>query len=183
MKTQHTSEWETLKIDFAADLKIFKANWIRRRHPEWKKEGNFIVLDSPLWVNIIPVTKDNNVIFVEQYRHGSDSLTLEVPGGLVELGEDPKHAAERECCEETGFRSKSESVLLGENLPNPAFLNNKCYSYIWFDCEKVSNQNLDGYEDIRVLEVPINEIRNYILDGRINHSLVLTAFLFYFLKY
>ena len=176
-------KWETIERRQAEDYRIFRAEWIKRKHPDWSKTGNFVVLDSPKWVNIIPITKDNKVVLIEQYRHGIDDITLEVPGGLVEEGEDPIQAAERECIEETGFRGKNCAILLGENLPNPAFLTNKCWSYVWFDCEENDIQHLDGNEDIQVVLLPLVEVRNYIEDKRINHSLVLNAFFFYFLKY
>lgn len=176
-------KWETISSSFAGNFKIFDISRIKRRHPDLDKQGDFVVLNSAEWVNIIPVTKDNKVVFVEQYRHGTDEITLEVPGGLVELNEDPRLAAERECAEETGFVGTNNAVLLGENTPNPAFLNNKCYSWVWFGCEKKVAQSFDTHEDIGVVELSFEEVREYILSGKIKHSLVLTAFFFYFLKY
>ena len=177
------SKWETINKKHIQNLKIFDVSILRRRHPEWNREGDFVVLNSPRWVNIIPITKDGNVVLIEQYRHGIDDLTLEVPGGLVEPNEEPMEAAERECREETGFSSEIHATLLGEILPNPAFLDNKCYSYVWLDCELKYSQHLDGSEEISVIEYPLSDIKNLILNNKIQHSLVLTAFFFYFLKY
>ncbi|MFC2131829.1 NUDIX hydrolase, partial [Bacteroidota bacterium] len=113
-------KWETISERKIDNFKIFSLSWIKRRHPDWNKESEFVVLKSPKWVNIIPITKDGNVILIEQYRHGTDEITLEVPGGLVEEGEDPRDAGERECGEETGFAGEGQALLLGENIPNPA---------------------------------------------------------------
>ncbi len=176
-------KWDTLNRKFAGNFRIFDLWEIERKHPDRQKSGSFVVLDSPRWVNIIPVTKGGNVVFIEQYRHGIDEITLEVPGGLVEAGEEPLAAAQRECTEETGFAGAGSAELLGENIPNPAFLNNKCWSFLWKDCEKVGAQKLDGHEDIRIVEYPLSSVKEMILDGQIKHSLVLTAFFFYFLKY
>jgi 8-oxo-dGTP pyrophosphatase MutT (NUDIX family) len=176
-------KWETVSSKDGGDFKIFKAQWLKRRHPDWKKEGDFVVLNSLPWVNIIPLTPDNNVLLIEQYRHGIDNITLEVPGGLVEQNEDPGNAGERECLEETGYAGQGKSEYLGETLPNPAFLNNICYSFLWKNCTKIKEQSLDKHEDIRVIEVPLAEIKDYIISGKINHSLVLDAFFFYFLKF
>jgi len=175
-------KWDTIGIINSYNLKIFNATMYRRKHPKMQKEGNFVVLDSPSWVNIIPITHDNHVILVEQYRHGSDSVTLEVPGGLVEPGEEPRIAAERECLEETGYKGEGAAFQIGRTLPNPAFMNNECYSFVWKGCEKVSEQQLDGNEDINVIRVPLNEIPEMILSGKINHSLVMNAFFYQFLK-
>jgi 8-oxo-dGTP pyrophosphatase MutT (NUDIX family) len=183
MTDKPIEKWDTIEKRKVENFKIFDLSWIRRRHPKLEKEGEFVVLNSPRWVNIIPITKDNKVVLIEQYRQGTDEITIEVPGGLVEAGEEPREAGERECREETGYEGKGKAVLLGENLPNPAFLNNKCFSYVWFDCQLKFEQELDRHEDIKVMEVPLNEIKTMIMDGRIRHSLVLTAFFFYFLKY
>ena len=176
-------KWETIDDTFIANHRIFNVHKVRRRHRVWNKESDFVVLDSPPWVNIIPVTPDNRIVLIEQYRHGIDDITLEIPGGLVETGEVPRVAGERECLEETGYSGNGEALLLGENQPNPAFLNNICYSYIWFGCKKIKDQKLDGNEDINTIEIPAEVLKNYILSGKIRHSLVLTAFYFYSLKY
>jgi 8-oxo-dGTP pyrophosphatase MutT (NUDIX family) len=175
-------KWDTISERTVGNFKIFDLSWIKRRNSDLNKEGEFVVLKSPQWVNIIPVTSVGNVVLIEQYRHGTDEITLEVPGGLVEKNENPRIAAQRECQEETGFAGNGEAELLGENIPNPAFLTNTCHSYVWFNCKKVSGQKLDRHEDINVIEVPLTEIKKMILEGRIKHSLVLTAFFFYFLK-
>ncbi len=177
------TKWDTISTKRIAGLKIFSADMVTRRQSVWNKESDFVVLNSPAWVNIIPVTKDNNVVMIEQFRHGINDITLEVPGGLIEQDEQPRIAGQRECTEETGFASESNAILLGENLPNPAFLNNTCYSYLWLGCEKIAGQSLDSNEDIEVIEVPLNKIEEYIITGKIKHSLVLTAFLFYKIKY
>ncbi len=176
-------KWDTLSREKVEDFKIFQAYRVERRSPDSGKRSKFVTLDSPNWVNIIPITKDKDVVLIEQYRHGSDEVTLEVPGGLVELGEDSRRAAERECLEETGFGSDVEAELLGINRPNPAFMNNFCGSYVWFDCEKKSEQKLDGNEEIETVKYPLEKIKILVAEGKITHSLVLTAFFFYSLKY
>lgn len=97
---------------------------LRDSIPEKQRNGDFIVLDSYQWVNIIPITAQREVILVEQYRHGSDSIELEIPAGLIEPGEAPINAAMRELKEETGYVSNEECIALGRSAPNPAFLNN-----------------------------------------------------------
>lgn len=183
MPDKEILNWETISSGAEQNLKIFDLKIVKRRNLKIGKESDFVVLNSPKWVNIIPITKNDEVVLVEQYRHGIDQITLEVPGGLVEPGEEPRVAAERECSEETGYSSELRAEQLGENLPNPAFLTNTCYSFLWRDCELTSMQKLDGNEDIAVHLLPMKDIKNKILDGTIRHSLVLTAFFFYSLKY
>jgi ADP-ribose pyrophosphatase len=177
------SKWQTIKRERQKDLKIFNLISVERKHPEQNKHGNFVVLESPEWINIIPMTRDNKIVLIEQYRHGIDEVTIEVPGGLVEKGEDPRMAAQRECIEETGFVGPDDAELIGINQPNPAFLDNLCYSYLWRDCEQKFDQKLDGNEDINVILKSIGEVKSMILNGTIKHSIVLNAFFFYSLKY
>jgi len=176
--------WTTSRSTKIGDYKIFSLFELERNHPTMtEKRGEFYTLETSSWVNIIPITRENTVVLVQQYRHGIDRVTLEVPGGLVESGENPLLAGMRECLEETGYAAGEPAQFLGETLPNPAFLNNSCFCYVWFDCEKISKQALDGNEDIHVLEVPIANIPGMILSGEIQHSLVLSAFMYYWLRF
>lgn len=176
------TKWKTLGIDKYEDLKIFQAKWIRRKNPKTNQIHNFVRLDSLDWVNIIPITSDSQVVMIEQYRHGIDDVTLEIPGGLIGKSEQPIDAGMRECIEETGFASEESPILLGINNPNPAFLNNQCYSYVWLNVKKKFEQKLDLNEVINVKLMTLNEIRSLINSGKISHSLVLNSFFFLFLK-
>jgi len=175
--------WETITKKELIDLKIFKAELVTRKHSVLGKTSNFVVLNSANWANIIPVTKQGEILLIEQFRQGTNSITLEIPGGLIENGEQPIEAARRECIEETGYSSDKELELLGISLPNPAFLNNKCYTFAWFDVEKRHLQNFDENEEINVIPTPVNEVKQMLLEGKINHSIITTAFFYFFLKY
>ena len=109
-------------------------------------------------------------------------MTLEIPGGLIEANENPQNAARRECLEETGYEGEGEPELIGESLPNPAFQNNKCYTYLWKNCRKISDQNLDKHEIININLIPIHEIKELVLNGKINHSVILDCTILLFFK-
>lgn len=177
------SNWITEKQDFEKDYKIFKVNTLKKRNSGGTLSGNFVVLDSPQFANIIPITPAKEVILVRQYRHGIDEITLEIPGGLVDFGEEPIKAAARECLEETGYSSEQEPIWIGECFPNPAFMNNTCNSFVWFDVEQTGKQSLDGTEEIEIIKVPIKSIVKMLLNGELKNSMVLNAFLYYILKY
>jgi 8-oxo-dGTP pyrophosphatase MutT (NUDIX family) len=176
-------KWETLSKEFIGNFKIFDIFQYERKHPKTKKISKFYGLNSSNWVNIIPITKENEIILVEQYRHGSDVPEIEIPAGLIEPNEKPIVAAMRECMEETGYKGKEEPVFLGKVKPNPAFLNNYCFHYLWLNCEKKYEQSLDENEDINIIKIPFNQIKTMIENNEINHSLVISALFYYENKY
>ncbi len=147
----------------------------RRMHAEDGREGTFTVASAPLWVNILPITEDGEIVLVEQFRHGTGSTTLEIPGGVVHADEDPRLAAERECREETGWAGTGDAELLGIVDPNPAFMENQCRVYVWTGCSKTQMQDLDPLEDIVVHTVSLHGFLRLVEQGTIRHSLVLSA--------
>lgn len=143
------------------------------------KTGSFTKIISKDWVSIIPITQQDKFVLIEQYRHGTDDFTIEVPGGLVEKNELPLIAAKRECLEETGYSSNTEAILIGEIEPNPAFMNNRCFTYLWENCTLNDVQNLDEHEEIKVVEYSYDEVINLVRNGKIKHSIVLNALYYY----
>jgi len=137
---------------------------------------DFTVLGFADWVNIIPITPDEKVVMIRQYRLGTRSETLEIPGGLIsEDDTDPAEAALREMIEETGYHS-DEVVHIGTVEPNPAIQNNRCYTYLACNAVPVSGQSLDPTEAIEVELVDRKDIPALIRTSCITHGLVLAAF-------
>lgn len=138
---------------------------------------NFYVIHAPVWVNIIPITPTGEVVLVEQYRHGIDQVTLEIPGGMMDDHDDrsPADAAAREMEEETGYVAASIEPL-GYCHPNPAIQRNRCFSFVGRGVQKLKPTRFDGHEDLAVRLVPLRDIPALITEGRITHALVIVAF-------
>jgi 8-oxo-dGTP pyrophosphatase MutT (NUDIX family) len=174
--------WKVLSSKINESFRIFSLRIDRAFSPRTRLAHDFYILESSDWVNVIPVTSLGEVVLVRQYRHGTRELTLEIPGGIVEPGDTPEDAARRELLEETGFEEK-EMILLGSVHPNPAFLTNRCYTYVAKDAVRVKRQEQDDKEDIEVVLRPIEEVPRLIREGEISHALVLAAFYRYYLEY
>ena len=167
--------WPLIKSRPGVSYRVFTVRTDTARSPRTEREHDFYILESTEWVNIIPLTPDNEVVMVKQYRHGIRAATLELPGGLVDPGNTPEQAAVRELLEETGYRPE-EVQLLGSYHPQPAIMNNRCYSYLTRGVHPEQDQLLDQGEDIEVVLVPLKEIPEKIRTGEITHALVITAF-------
>lgn len=139
------------------------------------RSGRFAIIDSPDWVNVFALTADRQVVLVEQFRFGSASMSIEIPGGIVDDGEDPATTAARELLEETGYAG-SEPVSLGSISANAAILNNRVHTFVITDATRVGDQSLDENEQIRVLLASVDEVRAMVVDGTIHHSIVVAAF-------
>lgn len=170
-------KWITEQSQTMATYRVFSVARRRNRSPLSGHANDFFVLECPDWINVIPLTGNDEVVLIHQYRHGSDEVEWEIPGGCVDPGESPLAAAKRELAEETGYTA-SEWIELGRNSPNPALNNNLCYSFLAKGAVKTAEQNLDSSEEIAVTTVPLSRIPEMIRSGQIRHSLVITAFYF-----
>jgi len=155
---------------------IFKLHTHGSTSPRTGSRHEFVVLEAPDWVNVIPLTVEGEVVMVRQFRQGRGEVTLEIPGGMVDPDDpDPEHAARRELLEETGYFPRRLEPL-GVVAPNPAIQSNLCHSFLARDLELRGAPQLDSTEEIEVCRVPLVEIAQMIRDRRIDHALVVAAF-------
>lgn len=171
--------WTHLHSKILHVCRIFTLKRERFQSPRTGREHDFFLLDSPDWVNIIPVTREGKVILVKQYRLGTREFSLEIPGGMLDEGDDPAGAAVRELLEETGCVG-DEPVLLGIVHPNPAILMNRCHTYLIANVVQKQPPKQDSTEDIEVQSAALDDIPRLIREGRITHALVIAAFYWYF---
>ena len=140
-----------------------------------KRKKRIITLESPDWVNIIPITKSNQVVLVKQFRFGTKSETLEIPGGMIDNHETPSIAAGRELFEETGY-SYENITKLGNISPNPALFNNRVFTFLANDAY-LSEENINNQDEINeVVLVDLSDIPKLLKTGAIEHALVIAAF-------
>ena len=160
--------------------KVLESKYI---HPRFRIDqcelpnGNSLeamILEFRSWANILPVTRDHQAVLIRQYRHGVREVMWEIPGGVVEEGEDPLEGARREMLEETGYAS-SKIIQVGKCYPNPAFQTNTLYCFLALDAEQVTEQALDGAEEIEIHLLPVERILPMIRNGEFLHALQVVA--------
>jgi 8-oxo-dGTP pyrophosphatase MutT (NUDIX family) len=154
---------------------VFGLDCVRFSPPDGRDARSFYVIEAPDWINVVPLTLDRRVVFVRQFRYGTNDFTLEIPGGMCDPGEQPRASALRELREETGYATV-DLVDLGWVHPNPAIQSNRCHTFLARDVVRVGDPAPDGDEAFEIVTAPLDEVPGLIRDGAITHSLVVAAF-------
>jgi 8-oxo-dGTP pyrophosphatase MutT (NUDIX family) len=168
--------WRRLDTEMVYTCRVFSLRRDRSVSPRTGTEHDFFVLDAGDWVNVVPLTADDEVVMVRQYRHGIGDFTFEIPGGMVD-DEDasPAEAARREMVEETGYDS-ADLVELGVLHPNPAIQGNLLHTFLARGVGKLREPRFDTTEETEVELVPLADVPRLVRDGLISHALVVSAF-------
>lgn len=168
------AEWTPVKSVTRFDRRIFTVEERESENSLTGVRAPFFVIDCQDWVNVLPLTESNDVVFIEQFRPGTGERTVEIPGGMVDGNETPHFCARRELLEETGFEAR-ELVPLGRSRPNPAIQNNWLYHLLATGCVKTGEARPDENKSIAVKLKPVSRVLEMAAKGGIDHSLVLAC--------
>ena len=170
-------KWEKRGSRPLSDHRIFQLREDTVVNPRTGNEHTMVVLECPDWVNIIALTPERKVVMVEQYRQGSETVELEIPGGMMDPHEtDPVVTALRELREETGYTGDNASARkIGECLANPAIMNNHVHTILVGNCHHTHELQMDAGEDLLTRLVPIEDLPRLVKENKIRHSVILAA--------
>lgn len=163
--------WRELSREKLLDCRVFEVERSVCASPVDASEHDYFRVRNGDWVQIVPVTANDEIVMVRQWRHGSSSIVLEIPGGLVDAGEDPAGAAQRECLEETGYRAE-RVIPMGALNPNPAIHTSPLHAFYAPGVEKAGEPQNSATEQTEVVLVPVASLADRLLRGEIDHALI-----------
>ena len=174
-------EWKHLSQEPLIETPVFSVRRDRKRKEEPPTLKDFYVIDAVDWVNVIPVTQDEEVVLIELHRHGTNEASLEIPGGMIDPEDpSPMAAGQRELREETGYTA-DPLLPLGVVHPNPAIQNNRCYTFLAPNARLEGEPEPDEGESITVVKYPLVQVPELFRNARITHALVIAGFFWFYL--
>lgn len=172
------ADWPLLREEPLLKTPVFEVKRRACRSPKDGGEKNFFVLDSPDWVQVLPITADGQAVLVRQFRHGTRQVSLEIPGGVIERGQTPLDAGQRELREETGYTGGAWRHMAAFR-PNPAVNVNTAHFFLAEGVEPTAATEFDENEDIDLILRPAADLAGMVLRGEVTHAIMCAAILFY----
>ncbi len=170
--------WKKLGARTIAHTRIFDVQSVDFQHPARAKPQDFFVINAPDWVNVVALTPDRQLVLVRQFRYGTDDFSIEIPGGVMDPGEEALAAGVRELREETGYVGTA-ARLLGVVHPNPAMQNNRCHLVLVENARREAGLDWDSDEEFEIMTRPVDEAYQLAYGGGITHAMVLDALLLF----
>lgn len=166
--------WKRVRTGERRDFQILRIGEDHFADPRDGRDHARVIIEADDWANVLPLTRSGDVVLVKQFRFGSGEVSLELPGGVIDPGEEPAASVARELEEETGYRA-GRILPLGVYRPNPAHFTNRVHAFVALDCEAVHDGTPDHGEDLTIEVVPRDAVAALARDGRITHALILAT--------
>ena len=163
---------------------LFNRPWLTVRKdwlqlPSGQVNEEYYVLEYPDWINVVAITQEGLFVMEQQYRHGLGQVGIEICAGVIEKGETPLQAAQRELLEETGYSGGtwSEEMVL---CANPSTTNNLSHSFLAVGVEKTAGQHLDRTEVIEPILMTADQVRELLVNDKVKQALMAAPLWKYF---
>lgn len=155
---------------------LFKLRRERYKSELSTKQHDFFVAEIADAVHVIATDRDQRVLMVRQFRVGSRTDSLETPGGLIDPGEDPITAAQRELLEETGYRGENPRMI-GGFWSLPSLGTSRIWTVVLENVVKVAEPHGDPTEELAVDWIDRDRVHEFIANGEIHHGCVICGLL------
>lgn len=171
-------KWKVLSSEYLFNDHWFKVRKEKCETPAGKIVEPYYVYDFSTWVGGFAVTEDGKVIMIRQYRHALGEECIEIPGGCVDdTDADLESAVRRELLEETGYEF-NQVEYLGRISPNPSTNSNLLHMFLATGGKKVARQSLDENEEIEVLLMSVDELKQLVRENKIVQAMHISCILY-----
>ena len=172
-------KWTLLDSEY-----LIRRPWMtaRRDHvrlPSGVEMEEYYVLEYPDWVNIIALTTEGKMVLERQYRHARQLVGWELPAGVIEKGEEPLKAAQRELLEETGYTGGTWEHFM-TICPNAGACTNVSHTFVAHNVKRTDSQHLEQTEDIAFCELPESEVLDMLKVGEFHQAMMAAPLWKYF---
>ena len=178
-KERRPRPWEVVRKEEKGEFDIFSVHTMHARSPEDGSVHEFNLACAPDGVAVVALTPDQQLVMVEQWRHPLQRVTLELPAGVVEEGERPEKAGERELREETGYAG-DEAEWIGAAAINPSWQDTRVHAVVVRGVRREGEKELDEGEETGVRCVPLADVRRMVMEGEIDAGPTVSALAFFF---
>lgn len=170
-RTDDEMRWKVLESEYVVKEPWMTVRKDKLRLPDGRVKEGYWSLEYPDWINVIALTRDGHFLFERQYRHGLDIVEWEIPAGVIEKGEEPLHAAQRELMEETGFGGGEWQPFM-ETCQNPGTCNNITHTFLATNVEHKGSQHFDANEDLDVYLLTQEQVFDILSRDLIKQSMM-----------
>ena len=167
-------KWSLASTEVVGKYRVFDVLHHHVVDADERPRKDVYCFSCPDWCNVVALTEKDELVLIWQYRFGTDALSLEIPGGVIEPGESPRDAAERELREETGYEASSFEHLMTVD-PNPALQGNRCHTFLARGARLAGSTAFDELEECELALIPSAHATDLLDGGHITHSLVIMA--------
>lgn len=167
--------WKKLDSSLVVHDRWFHLTADRCQLPDGPVLDPFYVVHEKEWAHVFALDSRGHLLVVRQYRYAADVICLELPGGVVEPGEEPLQAARRELLEETGCASERWE-LVGSMHANPGRQTNRVHVFLAHDVVRIAPQRLDASERIECSLQPLPQVQAAIEGGEFSQALHIASY-------
>jgi ADP-ribose pyrophosphatase len=164
-------KWRRIRSTRVAQFRVMDVSRVELEDGAGRDRGEVFTLEYRDWCNVVAITPDDQLVLVWQYRFGTDALSLEIPGGIIDAGETPERAALRELREESGYEADGLEPLLVVEA-NPAMQNNRCHTFVARSARPSAQTKFDDQEELETVLLPVARLGALLDSGQVTHGLI-----------